>query len=109
MAVDMFVLSSLWEGLSVALLEAMAAGKPIVATAVSGTTQAMNHGRTGLIVPPRDSQALAEAILQLLSNPKEAQAMGLTAKRRVEVEFSAKKQAEEHIALYYRLMNDALG
>jgi len=104
-AVDLFVLPSLWEGLSLALLEAMAAGKPIVATAVSGTTQAMIHGETGLVVPPRDSAALAEAIIQLLSDPAQAQVMGRAAKQHVTANFGAQKQAEEHLALYRRLLS----
>jgi glycosyltransferase involved in cell wall biosynthesis len=103
-AVDLFVLPSLWEGLSVALLEAMAAEKPIVATAVSGTIQALTHNETGLVVAPRDSRALANAIIQLLSDPAQAQAMGRAAKRHVEMNFSAQKQAQEHIALYHCLL-----
>jgi glycosyltransferase involved in cell wall biosynthesis len=105
-AVDLFVLPSLWEGLSVALLEAMAAGKPMVATAVSGTIQVMTDGKTGLMVPPRDSQALADAILQLLSNPTQAQAMGQAAKQHVAMNFSAQKQADEHLALYRQLLKN---
>lgn len=101
---DLFVLPSLWEGLSIALLEAMAAGKPIVATGVSGTVQVMVPGRTGLIVPPADSRALSDAIIQLLSAPAEAQVMGVAAKQHVMMNFSAQKQAAEHLALYRRLL-----
>jgi len=108
-ASELFVLPSLWEGLSMALLEAMAAGKPIVATAVSGTTQVMIPGETGLIVPPGDSQALADAIIYLLSNPAHAQAMGQAAKQYVEVHYSAQKQADEHLALYRRLLIEPMG
>jgi glycosyltransferase involved in cell wall biosynthesis len=104
-AVDLFVQPSLWEGLSVALLEAMAAGKPIVATAVSGTTQAMVNGQTGLMVPITDSAALAKAIIQLLADPIQAQVMGRMAREHVALNFSAQKQAEEHLALYYRLLS----
>ncbi len=105
-ASELFVLPSLWEGLSMALLEAMAAGKPIVATAVSGTTQVMVPGETGLIVPPGDSQALASAIIHILSDPaQEAQFMGQTARRYVEIHYSAQKQADEHLALYRRLLD----
>ena len=103
-AVDLFVLPSLWEGLSIALLEAMAAGKPIVATAVSGTNQVMITDQTGLLVPPGDSQALAEAIIQVLSDPMHAQTMGAAARQHVKENFSAQKQANEHLALYHHLL-----
>lgn len=103
-AVDLFVLPSLWEGLSIALLEAMAAGKPVVATAVSGTTQVMIPEKTGLIVPPGESQALADAVVWLLSNPAQALRMGEAAKQHIVTNFSAQKQADEHVALYRRLL-----
>lgn len=103
-AADLFVQPSLWEGLSVALLEAMAAGKPIVATAVSGTTQAMTNGQTGLVVPIANSAALAKAVTQLLANPAQAQGMGQAAKQYVALNFSAQKQAEEHLKLYDHLL-----
>jgi glycosyltransferase involved in cell wall biosynthesis len=106
---DLFVLSSLWEGLSIALLEAMASSKPIVATAVSGTTQVMTHGETGLMVPPRDSRALADAIIQLLSDRAQARAIGQAAKQHIEVHYSAQRQADEHLALYRRLLAEATG
>jgi glycosyltransferase involved in cell wall biosynthesis len=101
---EIFVLPSLWEGLSVALLEAMAAGRPIVATAVSGTTQVMISGQTGLIVPAGNSHSLAEAMIQLLSHPEEAQAMGQKARQHVTVNFSAQKQVDEYLCLYHRLL-----
>jgi glycosyltransferase involved in cell wall biosynthesis len=103
-ASDVFVLPSLWEGLSVALLEAMAAAKPIVATAVSGTSQAIVHNETGILIPPGDAAALARAIDELLSNPARAQELGETAQRRVEVSFGAGKLAREYLALYRRLL-----
>jgi glycosyltransferase involved in cell wall biosynthesis len=106
-ASDLFVLPSIWEGLAMALLEAMASGKPIVATEVSGTVQAMIPDKTGILVPPGDTRRLAQAIKLLLSDPARAQAMGAAAKQRVETEFSAQKQANEHLALYHRLLNRA--
>jgi glycosyltransferase involved in cell wall biosynthesis len=103
-ASDLFVLPSLWEGLAMALLEGMAAGLPIVASEVSGTVQVLTPNETGLLVPPGDTQRLVEAIEQLLSNPVQALAMGMAARRRVLQEFSAQKQAEEYLALYRRLL-----
>ena len=105
---DIFVLNSSYEGLPHIVLEAMAAGKPIVATAVSGTTQAMIPGKTGLVVPPRDSRALADAIVQLLTSPAQAQAMGQAAKQHVTVNFGAQKQADEYLALYRQLSNGSI-
>jgi glycosyltransferase involved in cell wall biosynthesis len=106
-ASDFFVSSSLWEGLPMSLLEAMAASKPIVATAVSGTKLVMIPNETGLVVPPGDAQKLAEAIIQLVSDPARAKAMGVAARQRVAKEFSAQKQANDHLALYRRLLNEA--
>jgi glycosyltransferase involved in cell wall biosynthesis len=101
-ACDSFVLPSLWEGLPMALIEAMASGLPVIASDVSGTKQVMIDGDTGLLVPPGDPGALGQAIVALLSDPARARAMGVAARRRVEVAFSAKKQAEEHMELYRR-------
>jgi glycosyltransferase involved in cell wall biosynthesis len=103
-ASDLFVLPSLWEGLPMALVEAMAAGIPVVATAVSGTVQVMIPGETGLVVPPGNTQMLTRAIIELLSDPIRAQAMGVAATQRVQAEFSAEKQANEYLALYRRLL-----
>ena len=102
---DFFVLPSLWEGLPMALLEAMAAGLPIVATEVSGTVQVMTSGETGLLVPPRDVPRLAQAIAKLLAEPARARAMGTAAQQRVEKRFSASKQAREHVLLYRSVLS----
>ncbi len=99
-ASDYFVLPSLWEGLSMALVEAMASGLPIIATAVSGTTQVMIPGETGLLVPPGDVDGLKQAILRLLADPARARAMGAAARQHVAAQFGAEKQAADHIALY---------
>jgi glycosyltransferase involved in cell wall biosynthesis len=101
---DLFVLPSICEGFSMALLEAMASGKPIVATAVSGTVQIMIANKTGLIVPPQNSLELSKAIIQLLSNPEQAHRMGQTAKQRVEANYGAQKQAEKHLVLYNSIL-----
>ncbi|MEO8288312.1 MAG: glycosyltransferase [Chloroflexota bacterium] len=75
-ASDVFVLSSLWEGMPLALLEAMAASLPTVATDVGGVAQVLQHGRTGLLVPPADAKALAAALLDCLNNPEQAHLYG---------------------------------
>jgi glycosyltransferase involved in cell wall biosynthesis len=105
-ASDLFVLPSLWEGLSMALLEAMATGLPIIATEVSGTAQVMIPDQTGLLVPPGDSSQLVQAIEQLITDPARATAMGAAAKQRVAETFSARKQAELHLALYRHLLQE---
>ena len=72
----MFVLPSLYEGLPLSVLEAMAAAKPVVATAIDGTTEAVVHGVTGLLVPPADPARLAGAIRGLLADVPLARAWG---------------------------------
>jgi glycosyltransferase involved in cell wall biosynthesis len=104
---DAFVLPSLWEGLPMALIEAMASGLPVIASEVSGTRQVMVPNETGLLVPPGDVQALSEAMVVLLSDRELARAMGAAARRRVEAAFSAKRQAEEHVALYRRALQES--
>lgn len=69
LGLDIFALPSMWEGLPIALLEAMSAGLPAVGTAVSGIEEVIEHDRSGLLVPPADAQALADAILSLASDP----------------------------------------
>jgi glycosyltransferase involved in cell wall biosynthesis len=79
---DVFVLPSQHEGLSIALLEAMALGRPIVATRVGGVPEVVEDGVTGFLVPPRDPAALAAAIVTLLESPALRERMGEAARRR---------------------------
>lgn len=95
------------EGLSNALMEAMAARLPIVATAVGGTPELVREGENGLLVPPGDAKALAEKLASLLSRPEEATEMGLRGRRRVESELSMERMAEGHGALYRRALQAA--
>jgi len=99
-----FVLPSRSEGLGLVLLEAMAAGRPVVATRVGGIPEVVVDGETGLLVPPDDPSALAAAVLRLLRDPDLALRMGEAGRRRVEALFSARKMAEETAALYEELM-----
>ena len=102
---DYFVLPSLWEGLPMALVEAMATGLPVIATEVSGTKQVMVSGETGLLVPPGNVPRLQEAMVELLSEPARARAMGTAARHRVEAFFSAQKQVADHMTLFRREWN----
>lgn len=99
-ASDSFVLPSLWEGLPVALVEAMASRLPVIATAVSGTRQVVIDGETGWVVPPGDPQALTDAVAQLLSNPARARAMAAAGRDRVARSFSAVGQAQRLAQLF---------
>ena len=75
-AMDIFVLPSYSEGVSLALLEAMAAGLPVIATAVGGLPEVVEDGVTGLLIPPRDAEALAGALERLLADPAWARKLG---------------------------------
>jgi glycosyltransferase involved in cell wall biosynthesis len=101
---DVFVLSSLWEGLPMALLEAMASGLPCVATRVGGIPQAMRDGVEGLVVPPNDAEALADALATCLENRELAGRLGQRARARVESEFSARRMASDYARLYEELV-----
>lgn len=99
-AADVFVLSSRKEGFPITILEAMAAGKPVVATDVGGCAEAVVHGETGLIVPPEDPHALAEALKWVLMHPEEARRMGEAGRRRVKANFTVDAMVEQHLAVY---------
>ena len=92
------------EGFPNAILEAMAAGKAVVATRVGGIPEAVEDGRTGLLVPARDPAALAGAVLSLLRDPDRARAMGEAGRMRVEEEFSIGKMVEGIESLYVELL-----
>lgn len=99
---DLYVLPSKWEGLPMVILEAMAAGCPIVATDVGGNSTAVVDGVTGTLVPPLDSGALAEAIVRLLDTPDLLKAYAVNGKERFRDRFSAEIMARQYERLYLR-------
>jgi len=101
---DLFVLPSLFEGLPVSVLEAMAAGKPVVATRIGGTDEAVEDGRTGILVPPRDPAALAGAIRTMLSDLPAARRMGEAGRMRVRHEFTAEAMVARTTKIYEELL-----
>jgi len=97
---DVFVLSSREEGIPNALLEAMAAGRPAVATAVGGTPEVLEDGVTGWLVPPADPAALADALEQTLAHPEEARRRGDAARRAAEERLSIDAMVRRHEDFY---------
>lgn len=101
-ASDLFVLPSHEEGFSNVILEAMAAGLPVVATKVGGNSEAVVDGTTGWLVPPRNPAAMAGKIVDLLSDPKKATAWGLQGRERVREHFTIEQMVEKQLTLYAR-------
>jgi glycosyltransferase involved in cell wall biosynthesis len=97
---DLFVMSSITEGLGSAVLEAMACRKAVVATSAGGLPEVVVDGETGLVVPPRDDRALAGAILNLLKDAALRAAFGENGRRRVEDGFSAARMLAGIVRLY---------
>ncbi len=104
-ALDVFILPSLWEGNSIALLEAMAAAKPIVATRAGGNPEAITDNETGWLVPPNDPVALAEKISAVLGDENRAQ-IGMHARTHWRANFSVAAMVEKYQKLYLSCLND---
>jgi glycosyltransferase involved in cell wall biosynthesis len=103
-AFDLFVLSSDSEGLPIALLEAMACALPVVVTAVGAMPEVVDHGRAGLLVPPRNRAALTEAIGSLISDPVRRAATGTAGLSRVEERYSARRMTRDYERLYTHVL-----
>jgi glycosyltransferase involved in cell wall biosynthesis len=99
-AMDVFCLPSLRQGLGTIMLEAMALGRPVIATKVGGVFQVIRDGETGLLVPPSDSAQLAEKILELLDDPEKARRLGQAARAEVAANFSVEKMVEQTVGVY---------
>lgn len=103
---DVSVLPSLSEGFSNTVIESMAAGNPLVVTDVGGNSEAVVHGETGFVVPPKNSDKLAEAISILLHNQKLAKAMGEGGRKRAEQIFSVETMIDKIQNLYISILNN---
>jgi glycosyltransferase involved in cell wall biosynthesis len=100
---DLFVLPSFAEGLPNVVLEAFAAGVPVVATAVDGTPEVVDDGISGWLVPPGDANTLARRILEMLDDDDQRQEMGRRGQERVRREFTFSAQAEQYYRLFEQL------
>lgn len=108
-AMSCFVLPSLAEGISNTILEAMATGLPVLATRVGGNAELVSHGRTGLLVPPADAEAMAQALLKLAQDPAAAAAMGRAGRADVEGQFSLQAMVANYQAVYDQQLRLARG
>jgi len=104
-ASDVFVLSSRWEGNPMSVMEAMAAGLPVVSTAVGGVPELVRDRETGLLVPSEDAGALAQALQALVDDPAQRQAMGAAARRHAVAHFDIRHTVRGYEQLYERLLS----
>lgn len=104
-SLDVFVLSSLIEGISNTILEAMASGLPVVATHVGGNSEIVDEGVTGLLVQRSDPEALAIAIRRYIEDPEMRRRHGASARKRSEEKFSIDKMVQHYHAIYGNLLN----
>ena len=102
-AFDIFVMSSVTEGLGTSLLDAMACGKPVVATTAGGIPEVVADGKTGFLVPPRDHEAMAEAVVRLLNDPALRERLGKAALARVRDRFGAERMVRDTLRVYQRV------
>ena len=100
---DLFVMSSVTEGLGTSLLDAMACGRPIVATEAGGIPEIVEDGVNGLLVPPRDARALARAIVDALKNDPLRSRMGAAGLARVQERFTVERMVAETVSVYARV------
>ena len=103
-SVDVLVSASLSESFGMAVAEGLAAEKPVVATAVGGVKEIIDQNETGILVQPRDSTSIANAVLLLLNNPELAVSLAARGKEKVRNLFSADRCAAEHEKIYRRVV-----
>jgi len=103
---DIFVLPTLSEGCSNVILEAMTMGLPVVTTSIEANKELIENHTSGLLVEPKNPDALAEAVLELINNPDEAKTLGENARRKVESQFSTRKIVKQYEQLYRQVLGE---
>jgi glycosyltransferase involved in cell wall biosynthesis len=106
---DLFVMSSIQEGLGTVVLDALALGKPVVAANSGGIPEIINDGKTGRLVEPADSQALAKGIVEMLTHTEQARRMAECGQTVVKEKFSIEAMVEKNLAIYDQLLSTAGG
>jgi glycosyltransferase involved in cell wall biosynthesis len=101
--VDVFVLTSSWEGMPGSVLEAMASGLPVIASNVNGTREVVADGVTGFLVPMNDAEATAEALVKLARDPKLRHRMGALGRARIQEHFSVERMVAKKERFYLEL------
>ncbi|HYA14746.1 MAG TPA: glycosyltransferase, partial [Syntrophales bacterium] len=101
---DIFVMTSLYEGMSNAIMEAMLSGLPVVATAVGGNSELVIDGKTGFLYPPNDSGMIVEKVVSLINNEKMAKEMGDNGRKKISDEFGINKMLRETEKIYLKLL-----
>jgi glycosyltransferase involved in cell wall biosynthesis len=101
---DVFLLTSRWEGIPRVVLEAMIAGVPVVSTSVGGVPEVVEHGQSGLLAPSGDTESLADNVLALINEPETARLMAERAEQRITDEFDLACVVSRHAQIYEELL-----
>jgi glycosyltransferase involved in cell wall biosynthesis len=104
-AADVFALPSLWEGMPIAMLEAMAYGTPVIASHVEGVEDIIENEINGLVIQPKDTAALTRGILRLLENPGEAARFGTAGKKLISARHSIDYMCTKYEELFLKVLN----
>ena len=103
---DIFLLPSMMEGTSLALMEAMASGRPCIATAVGGTPEIITNGESGLLVPPGDGLSLAETVLRLIEDDRLRESIARRGQQRVRQDYDVMKSVDTILKSCQQLLAD---
>ena len=105
MTFDIFLLPSLWEGFGIVLIEAMAAGKPVVATSTSSIPEIVEDGRSGILVPPENAEAISDALIKLISEPELRTKFGKEGQKIVREKFTTERMIKDYEKIFQSLQD----